>query len=216
MEQKKKKRKFRINKTWILILVLILLTGILLAVSFYIEEPQQLTEELVEEIIPESDGEPEETASTILEFSDSPRISTVSGRYEMDINIATNGDKLTLAQLELSYDPRIIRIEDILPGDFIANPEEIQKNIDDSTGRIKYWLGTQGAFADGNGTIATIRFIKIGSGSASIDFEPKTSINAIDIPNSALSEFYSGFIDELPTPSPTPPPITDSPNELIN
>lgn len=129
----------KINKTWVLIIVLIILTGILIAISIYSKEIE--TNSKVK-ITPMENIE-KEVAFTILEISDEPRISSISGRYEVDVIINTNENQVTQTQIELSYDPKQLRIYDIKPGTFISNPVIVQKNIDSENGRLSYWLGVK-------------------------------------------------------------------------
>lgn len=192
----------RINKTWALIIVLVILTAILLVASFALDSSTSSTPSPT----PTRGDEQKEVALTKLEISSEPRVSTISGRYEVDINIDTDKNQITLTQLELSYDPKIIRIYNIKPGSFIDSPEILQKEINENTGRISYWLvsDSKNYSSQGTGTLATITFNKIGTESGQINFEPKTSVSAIGTKNSVLKEAISGIITSLPTPSPTP------------
>ena len=108
--------------------------------------------------------------------------------------------------MELVYDPNILKVYDIKPATFITNPEVLQKNIDEENGRISFWLkvSKNQSWVEGEGTIATISFAKIGSGSAEILFSPKTSVSANGIKDSVLKEAFPGFINEVPSPTPFP------------
>jgi len=206
----------KINKTWVLIIILIILTGVLIAISVYSKE---IETNLVAKPSPIKNVE-KEVAFTTLKISDEPRVSTISGRYEIDIIINTNENQITQTQIELAYNPTQLKIYGIKPGTFISSPVIVQKNIDAENGRISYWLGVkpEQKFVMGNGDLATITFAKIGTGSAEINFEPKSSVNAFGIDESVLKDSVSGFINELPTKTPTPsrifPTITNTPLPL--
>jgi hypothetical protein len=192
----------KINKTWVLIFILFILTIVLLGLSF-----------LSINSTPQAKSSPtitlqaeKEVAFTTLQISNEPRISTVSGRYEVDVIMNTNQNKVTLTQLELSYDPDIMRVFDLKPTGLLQDAEIIQKNIDGKNGRISFWLGLNPGetFLQGEGSIATITFVKYGTESAEIDFAPKTSVNAKGSEKSVLLEALPGYIYDLPTKTPTP------------
>jgi len=204
----------KINKTWVLIIILVILTGILLAISFFSNKIRPTAE-----VSPTVTFQPEkETAFTTLRISGEPRISTISGVFELDVIIDTNKNEVTMTQLEFAYDPDLLRIFDILPGSFLENPNEIQKNIDEENGRISYWLGVNPneRWVQGNGILATIIFTKLGTQSAQIDFTPKSSVNAFGIDSSVLMNTVPGFIYDLPTMTPAPTRLpTSSPTPEI-
>jgi hypothetical protein len=192
-----KNTKTKMNKTWILVAVLVIITVILLVVSLTAKNTLKsptTSKEMTQDV-----------AHTSLFFSDDIRPSTTSGTYEMDINIDTNDNKVTFAQLEMSYDPKNLTRVDIKPGTFIKNPVIIQKNI--NNGRIKYWIGIEKnqKGIQGKGILATLTFTKSGANSAEINFLPKTSVSAAGTDQSVLKNMVSGYINTLPnTTSPSP------------
>jgi hypothetical protein len=203
----------RINKTWVLIIFLTFLTGLLLVISYMQENssPRQTSPVITQEV-------KKETALTTLIISDEVRISTISGRYEVDVNIDTGENKVTLTQLELSYDPNLLRIYSIKPAGLVTDPQILQENIDEDNGRISYWLsvGQNERWIQGSGAIATITFTKIGTGSAQLEFAPKTSVSASGVNESVLRQTIPGIIDRLttPTPLPTRPILPTTPPEI--
>lgn len=195
MEEKEKSRKNTMNKTWILVAILVVITGILLTVSLTAKNP-----------IPgptASEKMDENTPQATLVFSDFVRRSEVPGVLDVDINIDTGENKMTLAQLEMSYEPNSLTRVDIKPGSFIKNPRVLQKSINSENGRIKYWIGTASERngIKGKGVIAIVSFAKIGTGAAQINFLPKTSITAEGLNYSILKNMVSGYIFNLPTSS---------------
>lgn len=191
---KNKTKISKIGKSWIFVAAIVVITGVLLVLSITSKNHISTSSPLKETEV--------DPAQTSLYFSDSPRISSASGTYDMDINIDTNQDKVTLVQLELSYDPKQLVRVDIQPGSFINNSVIVQKNVDPFNGRIKYWLGTQPnqTGIKGKGVVATITFVKIGSGSAQIIFLPKTSVSASGTNESVLKTMTPGIINILPQP----------------
>lgn len=204
----------KINKTWVLIIILMILTALLLIISIMSRNSNPIAE-----VTPTVSIEPEkEIAFTTLTISGEPRISTISGRYEVDVIINTDKNEVTATQVELVFDPDTLTIYDIKPGKFMTNPEVLQKNIDTENGRVSFWLAINPnqSWVQGEGAIATITFTKVGTGSGEIGFSPKSSVSAIGIDDSVLLDTFSGFINELPINTPTPTvPIFLSPTPGI-
>lgn len=188
----------KMNKTWILVAVLVVITFVLLIVSLTAKNPfinpnrAKIT--------------PEVASETSLIFSDTVRVGTVSGTYEVDINIDTGENEVTLAQLEMKYNPGEFQRVDLKPGNFINNPVILQKSINTMDGRIKYWIGVSPNQdgVSGQGVIATLIFAKPATGASQITFLPKTSISATGTDQSVLKNMVSGYIFNLPSGSPTP------------
>jgi len=204
MEEKQKKR-IKINKTWILITVLVAITGGLLAISLSSKNPISNTSKNAK------NEAKKDLAHTSLEFSNILRTSTSSAKQDVDIIINTNGDKVTFTQLELSYNPKLLTSVDINPGTFFNNPQIVLKEINPASGRITYWLGisqNQKGIA-GEGPVAVISFIKVGSAPAQINFMPKTSVQASGTNQSVLKNMVSGFIGDV-VPSTTRPTSSNS------
>ena len=136
--------------------------------------------------------------------------------YTSNVNIETGGDKVTAAQLELSFDPKVLTNVQITPGTFIQNPVVLLKKVDQSNGRISFTLGVPGnqQTPKGTGTIATITFDEIptASGSTIVDFLPKTQVTAAGIAQSVLKESFGSLFfvkqNESPTPAATITPVT--------
>ncbi len=194
--------KAKMNKTWLLVAVLVIVTVILLVVS--------LTAKNTFYKPTASENVAKDVAQTSLMFSEDVRPSTSSGAYEVDVNIDTNNNMVTFAQLEMSYDPKLINIIDIKPGNFFADADVKQKIITPADSRIKFWSGMKPnqKGKQGKGTVAVITFTKTGSSPAQINFLPKTSIQASGTDKSVLKDMVSGYIENLPSedtlsPSPT-------------
>lgn len=195
MSEGNSNKKSGFGKTWIVVAAIVAITGVLLI--FSINSKYSLYNNSTSSVQTEKD-----TAHTTLDFSP-PRISSPSGTYETDININSGSNKVTLAQLEMSYNPKQLTRVDIRPADFIINSMVIQKSIDPANGRIKFWIGVpeNQPGVSGSGSLATISFIKVGSGSAKITFLPKTSVRADGIDQSVLKNVSAGVINILPKPT---------------
>ncbi len=87
---------------------------------------------------------------TSLSLSQPPAIQTFVGNtIQVPIIISTSpatGDggnnSLSAVQLSLSFDPKILQITQLTPGNFFSNPTVLLKNIDNQKGKINYALGS--------------------------------------------------------------------------
>lgn len=193
---KESSSKLKINKTLLLVTGLVILTGVLLAISLYSKGSSP-----IQEII--KNAEENNFAKTSLVLSEEVRKSSASGVYELDVNIDSDDNEVTGVQLELSYDPKVLGKVDIKPGSFLLSPVVILKKIDTTSGRITYMLGNQlgEPGVKGKGTIAVISFSKTGDKETSIDFLPQTLVTAQGLDQSVLKETVSGVIGTLPAPT---------------
>src|SRR3989304_6780809 len=105
-ENLKEKAK-SLNKTPFLIAVLVVLTGVLLTLSLNIRKSSPT---------PGSGEIQKDIAHTSLSISDEGRVSTTSGGFETDINIKTNENLVTGAQIELEFYPEVLSNVDIIKG----------------------------------------------------------------------------------------------------
>lgn len=154
---------------------------------------------------------------TTLSISSNPT-SYSSGSatfYETNVIIDTGSNKIRSVQLELSFDPDMIKNVDINPGSFLINPIVLLKNIDEKTGRITFALSSsdnQGAL--GQGILAKISFKTLKkSVSTTIDFLPKTKVSAEDTAESVLKSTVGALFNLGATPtliiSPTATPAAN-------
>lgn len=191
----KDSKGFKINKTMLLVAGLVILTGVLLAIS--------LSSKKISSIPTLTREQETDFAHTSLSISEEPRVSSLSGTYEVDVNIDSSDNKITGAQLELSYDPKVLTKVEIEPGDFLPNPVVILKKIDAQNGKISYVIGSQLGEngVKGTGAIAVITFSKTDNQETTINFLPQTLITAEGSDQSVLKESVSGIISTLPSSS---------------
>lgn len=172
------------KRTFLLIVLLVIITTCLLGLALIqnIRIPNQTTKS---KPLP-----PLTYAQSDLSFS---MPTTMPTGYVTDVQISTGKNKVTVVQLEISYDPKVLTNVDIKPGTFFTTPTMLLKQIDAANGRIVYVLGIgMGDEAvSGKGTIATITFSTIPGITASqtlLDFAPKTAVNAVGYAQSVLSK----------------------------
>lgn len=195
-ENLKNIKKNSLNKTWLLVTGLIILTIILLVVS--------LTSKNFPLNRSSNQNIKTDFAHTSLTFSEEPRPSSASGTYEVDLNIDTNDNNVQDIQLELVFDPKILTKVDIRPGSFLTSPNVLIKKIDTATGRITLALGNkpEKTAVKGKGVVAVVSFSKTGNAQTVINFLPHTKIAAPGFNQSVLKETVSAVIGTLPSFSP--------------
>ncbi|GEM_PF-2320973 len=195
-------KKNNLNKTWLLVAGLVILTVILLVVSFTAQN------------IPfnplSNKGNETNQSHTSLSFSETPRASTTPGTYEMDINVDSRENLVAGAQLELVFDPKFLSNVVIKPGDYLTNPTVLINKINNKDGRVTYAIAIppQAKAVKGKGTLAVISFTKIKTGETSINFLPHTQIASPGINYSVLKETVSAVIQALPSDSANQPFIS--------
>jgi Cohesin domain len=195
-EQVKEKTAWMPKKTFLLIALLVLITACLLALA----------------LIPSFKGPAIKVkpvaninyAQTQLSFS-APIIATASG-YKTDVLISTGKNKVTVAQLEIAYDPKILTNVDIKAGSFFTDPTILLKKVDVVNGRITYVIGISlgGTPTVGKGTVATISFSTLPGQTTArtpINFLPKTAVNAAGYVQSVLLKSTGVLFSISPTPT---------------
>lgn len=177
-----------LNKTWLLVAGLVTLTVILLVASLNSKNfPKAPTV---------SKDTKTDFAFTTLEISEDARASSVSGSYEVDINIDTDKNEITGVQLELTFDPTKLTKVNIAPGDFLLDPAVLIKDIDIKNGRITYALANKPGekAVKGSGKIALLSFSKAAPETTNINFLPHTAVSAPGYNQSVLRETFSAVI----------------------
>lgn len=112
----------------------------------------------------------------------------------VDIVIDTSGKPVAGAQVELSYDPRVIRNVRLVPSTspFFENDGVVLiSSVDEEQGRISYavGIGANGSEKVGSGTIVTLQFAvnrALGLENSLISFLEKSAITTLSTQNSVL------------------------------
>lgn len=188
---------------------LIIVTIVLLGLAVYTQKPGAPTPTVEKPTSPSY-------AHTSLRLTPPVNTPALPNSYTSNVTIATEGDKITAAQLELSYDPKVLTNVQIKPGTFIKNPVVLLKKVDQTNGRISLAIGIPlgGTPPTGKGTVATITFdeVKTATGSTILDFLPKTAVTAEGIAQSVLKSSTGSLFfvnqNESPTPAATIKPVT--------
>lgn len=80
------------------------------------------------------------------------------GKQEvLAINIDSGTSPVTGVEIHLSFNPKVVRVADITPGDFLQNPTTLSKKIENKAGKVVYTVGTLTPLP-GKGTVARVKF----------------------------------------------------------
>lgn len=137
-----------------------------------------------------------------------------TGVNSAQVTIDTGGDDITAVQLELSFDPEKIQVDNVVPATFFEAPTELVKKIDNAGGTVSYALiagiGKEGA--KGKGDVATITFREIGTEgeTAAINFEAKSLVTSSQTDQSVLNKAI-GVTFTITNPRASAPAAATSP-----
>lgn len=101
---------------------------------------------------------PKAEQKTEVKLEISPAEATISSGETLEVRIvAESQEQLIATDLDLSFDPHVLKITEIKPGNFWSNPTQLTKVLDNSKGSLLYGIATLEPKA-GQGIIATIKF----------------------------------------------------------
>lgn len=143
---------------------------------------------------------PTKTVVSENTLSISPNVLNVSGgkASTFQILIDSKGEKPTLIQMELAYDPSAISSVTITPGDFYQNPNILLKKVNKNNGRISYAISPLAGSEDQTGSqvVATVKIIPSQTATrreSELTFLPKTIIQT-EKSQSTLKNAYGAKI----------------------
>jgi hypothetical protein len=131
---------------------------------------------------------PTPVAQSLLSFNPNPLLMA-SSSASVDVVVNSDVNQVTGVQLELQYDPKVIRVLNIRPGSFFTNSIELIKTIDATQGRVSYALGLQPSEVakSGSGVVATLTVAKVSAAqTATISILPKSLVSAQGVESSVL------------------------------
>lgn len=172
------------KRTLALIIVLLIVTGVLIAVAVTNPQPPSPSN------VPQATKVlPTPAAQTTLELSPNPLTLTAQSET-INVEIDSGNNKVTAVQLELSYDPKAITSLIITPSLFFENPVVLLNNVDAKNGKVSYALAISptGNPKVGKGTVATIN-VKTAlaqNQQTSITVLPKSLVTAEGVDTSVL------------------------------
>lgn len=199
------------KKTLALIISLVVLTAVLLVIALSTKE-QKVANNTPS--VPSEQPSPTPPAHSVLTMTPATLdLSTrATGIHTVDVAIDSDDNNVTAVQLEIAYDPKVIRNLQVKPGKFFASPTVLLNKNDVKTGRVSYALGISPAQdpEKGTGTVATLTFTVLPGATGTetqITLLPKSLVTARGVGPSVLKS-ASGVTIMLPTRSTTSVPST--------
>lgn len=183
------------KSTLILVLILIGISGVLLWIAI---APHKNTAPTPPISITQAPPTPTPAPKlTDLTFVPNPLILTENSG-SINVNIDTKNE-VTAVQLELSFDPAVLKNIQIKEGSMFQNPIVLINNVDAQTGRISYAIAISPSETpkSGKGTIAVINFeTSLLSGQKTeISVLPKTLATAKGVRESVLNQISGAVIE---------------------
>ncbi len=178
-------------KTIILIVVLAIVAVSLVYVAFFTNNSP------LRQII-EKQREVKNPAQTILTIDENARDEETNEYYSI-VTVNTGENNINGVQLELYFDPTLLRNVTVTPLDFFPQSVELLKKIDQTNGRISYALTVSPgeSAVNGKGNLVKISYTPIGSAKISsvINFLPKTEVSGEGTAASLLKETHDGSVN---------------------
>lgn len=149
--------------------------------------------------------------ATVLSIEPASASKSVGEQFTANVNINTGENYIVSADIVLTYDPSVINIAAVSLGSFLPGATEIQKNINNQTGKLIYSLYTSADNAkSGQGILATITFTAVAAGISTVNFDPQSSVGALQEQQNVLvntipaSYTINGGTTPTETPTATP------------
>lgn len=191
------------KKTLALIISLVILTAVLLVIALSTKEQKTATNN--NPAAPQASPTPAAQSVLTLTPATLNLTSGTSGTQTVNVEISTGENQVTAVQLEMAFDPKIIKNLAIKPGTFFDSPTILLpvNPTETASGRVSYALGIAPAQdpKSGNGVVATITFTvtpAAGTNQTSLTLLPKSLVTARGIGPSVLKS-ATGTQITLPT-----------------
>lgn len=110
------------------------------------------------------------------------------------VAVDTKDEKVTIVELQLSFDPKVIHIEDISPGDFFKEPVVLQEEIQNGGGKAVFVVGGREG-TSGSGKIAQVKITGVANGSSALAFTRMTKVAAVDKVDSVLGKTNGALVN---------------------
>lgn len=176
------------KKTLALISGLVLVTVVLFVIALRSNQNAGKSGTTPSPVVSQASPTPD-VAHSVLSLTPNPVTVTAGGRGTVSVNIDTSDNDVTAVQLELSYDPQVLRNVQVQPGPLFQNGVVLINKNDPATGKYTYAFGKtpSQAPAEGQGVVATITFTANASAQPSdLTLLPSTLVTARGVASSVL------------------------------
>lgn len=150
------------------VLALIVVAGSIFALPKLLAKPQKQAAPAQQV---KSTPTPSPIAKTVELSVEPKQISVVVGEKATIALVAiSKTDKLSAAELKISFDPSAVKIEKVSAGEFFSNPTVLAQEIDNKTGKVDFALGSFTP-KTGEGKIIVIDLQGVKAGKSKLNFE---------------------------------------------
>jgi hypothetical protein len=115
--------------------------------------------------------------TTTLSLSPSEASLKTKAGQTLTLNIDTGEDKVAALKLNISFDPKMVKVESIAPGAFFQKTNILHKEIDNKTGSVVFVFGSIEPKM-GSGEVAQIKLTSLKAGDSQISLTSDTEVAA--------------------------------------
>lgn len=176
------------RKTLALISGLVLVTVVLFVIALRSNQAGDKTSTTPSPAVSNATPTPD-VAHSVLSLMPNPVNVVAGGAGRVDVNIDTSDNSVTAVQLELSYDPKVLRNVVVTPGPLFTGAVVLINKNDPTTGKYTYAFGRTPAQTPvtGTGVVATVSFTAVASATPSqLTLLPSTLVTARGVATSVL------------------------------
>jgi hypothetical protein len=126
--------------------------------------------------------------SSSMKLSPEADIVDIAFRQQVEIKVSSGGEPINTVQAIITYDPKKIRVTDILTTGSICNPKLFLKNsIDNTNGRVKILCGVSEPYLSGSsGRIAKLSIQPLIVGNFNLNIDKESLVLADDTTTSNI------------------------------
>ncbi|MBI2267995.1 MAG: hypothetical protein HYU80_00940 [Candidatus Blackburnbacteria bacterium] len=109
-----------------------------------------------------------------------PKELVVKANKETTVTITIDApeEKITGAELKIKFDPTVVKIVDILYGDFLEKPTIFLNQVDNKEGKAIFTIGTLTP-KPGKGNLAHLKILGVKEGATNISLANETKVVAL-------------------------------------
>jgi hypothetical protein len=173
-----------------IIVLLVVLSGVVYLITrISSKAPQAPVENRVTQTTP---AEIKKHALTTL-FVDTASARVSVGSLEVPVAIDTGANTVSVVELHLTYDPKLLKSVTVAPGNFYSNPMVVEKTIDPIRGTITIVIASLKA-REGTGSFITIKGTPQQKSEITIRIDPATKVAAFNETGNVLQSARDGTI----------------------
>jgi hypothetical protein len=122
-----------------------------------------------------------------VSFTPGSVTASPNGPFTLNLQLEGANDALAVSPLRVKWDPALLRLNDIAPGDFLSrnngrltSVKDIRNDAGEATLTMSRAAGSSGV--SGSGAVAVMNFVAIGKGTATVSVTDMALKNSQDQP----------------------------------